>query len=104
MSDRIHALETMLARNPYDARAHFGLAAEYEKVGDWNRVIEHLVKYLAQADDQGNAWGRLANAYRATNDLRAASRAYRNGIEAARKHGHPSMAAEFEDALETLAE
>jgi DNA-binding SARP family transcriptional activator len=94
----------MLARNPRDARAHFGLAAEFEKNSDWPRVIQHLELYLESAEDQGNAWGRLARAYLAKGNVGAAARAYRTGIEAARAHGHPSMAAEFEEALEELPE
>jgi tetratricopeptide (TPR) repeat protein len=92
----------MLNRNPADGRAHFGLAAEFEKLGDWDQVIGHLQAYLQLAEDQGNAWGRLARAHVATGDVPAAAAAYRKGIEAARQHGHPSMAAEFEDALSEL--
>ncbi|KRT64393.1 MAG: hypothetical protein XU11_C0055G0017, partial [Candidatus Dadabacteria bacterium CSP1-2] len=31
-----------------------------------------------------------------------AKEAYRNGIEAAQRHGHPGMAAEFEETLELI--
>lgn len=102
MTDRIQALRNMLVRNPADTRAHFGLAAELEKTADWNGVVEHLNLYLAHADDQGNAWGRLAKALLALDRRQEAAVAYRRGIDAASSHGHPSMAAEFEDALEQL--
>src|SRR5438309_678495 len=61
---RIETLRRMLQKNPGDSRAHFGLAAEYEKLGDWPNVVDHLNQYLAAYDDQGNAWGRLGNALR----------------------------------------
>jgi E3 SUMO-protein ligase RanBP2 len=102
MSDRIQALQALLARNPGDGRAHFGLAAEYEKRGEWAQVISHLTEYLNLTEDQGNAWGRLAKAHLASGETEAAARAYERGIEAARRHGHPSMAAEFEAAREDL--
>jgi len=102
MTDRITALRALLQRNPKDARAHFGLAAEYEKQADWIQVIAHLTQYLELAEDQGNAWGRLAKAHLATGKSDAAAAAYDRGIEAAQRHGHPSMAAEFEDARADL--
>ncbi|MGH7471736.1 MAG: hypothetical protein ACRENP_27615 [Longimicrobiales bacterium] len=102
MKDRIEALQAMLARNPADSRAHFGLAAEFEKLGQWHLVKEHLEAYLLMAADQGNAWGRLARAQIASGDSKAAAQSYRSGIEAARRHGHPSMADEFEQALSDL--
>lgn len=104
MSDRISVLQRMLDHNPGDPRAHFGLAAEYERAGDTERVIAHLERYLAMADDQGNAWGRLATAYHAQGRLEEARRAYERGIAQARHHGHPSMAAEFEMALDELGD
>jgi len=104
MNDRIHALERMLARNPGDPRAHFGLAAEYEKLGDNDRVIAHLERYLALTDDEGNAWGRLGTALVRQGRTEEARRAYERGIEQARHHGHPSMAGEFEMALEDLGD
>ena len=100
MSDRIDALRRMLERNPGDARLRFGLAAEYEKAGEWERAAEELRAYLEATDDQGNAWGRLGHALRHLGREEDARAAFRTGIEAARRHGHPSMAAEFEEILD----
>lgn len=97
---RIDALRRMAARNPDDPRPYFGLAAEYERVEDWPRVIEHLETYLRLADDEGNAWGRLGRALRHLGRDNEARDAYRRGIAAASRHGHPTMAAEFEEELE----
>jgi tetratricopeptide (TPR) repeat protein len=102
MSDRVTALQRMLERNPGDARAHFGLASEYEKVGDWNSAVTHLRQYLALAEDQGNAWGRLGRALVQVGQGDDAIEAYRTGIQQAQRHGHPSMALEFEEAIEQL--
>lgn len=100
MSNRIDALRRMIERNPNDARLRFGLALELEKLGDWQQVAEELRAYLALTDDEGNAWGRLGNALRQLGRDEEAKDAYRRGIEAATRHGHPSMAAEFEEILE----
>src|ERR671924_586680 len=98
-NDRLAALRRMLERNPDDTRARFGLALEYEKLQQWDDAVEQLRAYLARADDQGNAWGRLGHALRQLGDEDGARDAYRRGIESARRHGHPAMAAEFEELL-----
>jgi Flp pilus assembly protein TadD len=90
----------MLERNPADARLRFGLAAEYERLGEWEHAAEELRAYLEATEDEGNAWGRLGRALRQLGREEEARAAYRTGIEAARRNGHPSMAAEFEETLE----
>lgn len=97
---RIAALKQLLDRNPNDPRALFGLANELEKEARWNDVVEQLSRYLQVAQDEGNAWGRLAHALRATGRDAEAREAYRKGVQVALAHGHPSMAAEFEEILE----
>ena len=96
---RIQALRGMLERNPNDARAHFGLATEYEKLELWDAVVEELQQYLALTEDQGNAWGRLGKALRNAGRDGEARDAYERGVQAAYAYGHPSMAAEFEEIL-----
>ncbi len=98
--DRIAALQKMLARNPDEPRAHFGLALEYEKAARWEDAAASLKRYLELADDEGNAWGRLGHARRRRGREEEARAAYQRGITAARGHGHPSMAADFEEILE----
>jgi Flp pilus assembly protein TadD len=97
---RIESLRRMLEKNPADARLRFGLAAEHEKAGEWEQVVEQLQAYLAAAEDQGNAWGRLGHALRRLGREEEARNAFRTGIDAATRHGHPGMAAEFEAELE----
>ena len=99
---RIDALRRMVERNPGDARARFGLAAEYERLGRWEDVVRELEAYLGRADDEGNAWGRLGHALRELGRTEDARAAYERGIAEAGRHGHPSMAAEFEETLEDL--
>lgn len=99
MSDRIDALERLLDRRPGDARLLFGLAVEYLNGGRTTEAVEVLRRYLELIDDEGNAWGRLGDALRVLGREEEAREAYRSGIEAARAHGHPSMAEEFEASL-----
>jgi Flp pilus assembly protein TadD len=99
---RISALQKMLDRNPNDTRALFGLANEYEKNQQWSDVVDQLSRYLQIAEDEGNAWGRLGHALRETGRADEARAAYERGIEVANAHGHPSMAADFEEILGEL--
>lgn len=98
-SDRIETLQALLAKNSNDSRLLFGLALEYEKSNQWDDVIRTLRTYLSHADDEGNAWGRLGHALREAGLETDARAAYQSGIAAAQTHGHPSMAADFEEIL-----
>lgn len=100
MTDRTEALARMLERRPDDARLRFGLALEYLKQERFDEAVEHLHAYLAVADDEGNAWGRLGDALRRLGRDDEAREAYERGIAAAEAHGHPSMAEEFRGVLD----
>ena len=100
MSSRVEVFEQMLASDPANAMVMFGLAKEYEKAGRDPEVIGMLTRYLAAQDDEGNAYGMLARAYERTGDRDAARQAYERGVEAARAHGHPSMAEDYRMTLE----
>ncbi len=102
MTDRIAALERMVESRPDDPRARFGLALEYLGAGRREEGVAALRAYLERTDDEGNAWGRLASALREMGDVEGARQAWTTGIEAALRHGHPTMASEFEQALEEL--
>ena len=98
--DRTAALEKMLERRPDDMRLRFGLALEYLARGRLEEGVRELRAYLEASDDEGNAWGRLGAALRDLGHDAEAREAYVRGIDAARRHAHPTMAAEFEDVLE----
>ena len=90
----------MLASDPDDTMVMFGLAKEYEKLGNHSEVIRVLETYLSKADDEGNAYGTLANAYLLNGDREKAVETYRKGIDVAMAHGHPSMANDYRMTVE----
>ena len=90
----------MLAGDPANTAVLFGLAKEYEKSGDDGKVIQTLERYLAAADDEGNAYGMLARAYERAGDRDKARDTYVRGAEVAMAHGHPGMAEEYREILE----
>ena len=61
-----------------------------------------LRAYLDLAEDEGNAWGRLAEALARLGRVDEAADAYLTGIDQSLKHGHTGMADEFRAALEAL--
>jgi predicted Zn-dependent protease len=96
---RIEVFEQMLAGDPSNSPVLFGLAKEYEKAGDNAKVIETLERYLAAADDEGNAYGMLARAYERTKQIEKAREIYVRGADVAMAHGHPGMAEEYRQVL-----
>ena len=98
--NRIETFEQMLASDPSNTMVMFGLAKEYEKLGRHADVIRMLEDYIAKSDDEGNAYGTLANAYAVSGDRDKAIETYKKGIEVSMAHGHPSMANEYRMTLD----
>ena len=92
----------MVAKNPSNALARFGLANEALKAQLYEEAAEHLRAYLDRHDDEGNAYGRLAEALIALGRREEAREALRQGIEASTRFGHPGMVSEFEARLDEL--
>lgn len=99
---RLETFRQMVARDPANPLARFGLANEALKAGLYEEAREQLEAYLANADDEGNAYGRLAEALEKLGRVDEARAALERGIAASRRFGHPGMAAEFEERLEEL--
>jgi predicted Zn-dependent protease len=100
MQDRIEVFRQMLESDPSNTMVMFGLAKEYEKVGDHQKVIDLIENYLTNADDEGNAYGVLANAYLQSGNREKAIETYQKGIDVSMAHGHPSMANEYRMTLD----
>ena len=100
MSNRIEVFKQMLEAEPSNTMVMFGLAKEYEKLEQPQEVIPLLEKYLAEADDEGNAYGMLAKAYEKTGNREKAVETYQTGIKVSHAHGHPSMASDYQMTLD----
>ena len=99
---RLDTFRAMVAKHPDNALARFGLANEALKQGLYEEAAEQLQEYLKRYDDEGNAYGRLAEALAQLGRVDEARAALRTGIEAAHRFGHPGLATEFETRLEEL--
>jgi predicted Zn-dependent protease len=103
-SQRLDAMRAMVAKNPNNPLARFGLANEAMKAQLYSEAAEQLRIYLASQDDEGNGYGRLADALVHLGQLDEAREALRRGVDAAQRFGHPTMANEFEARIEELGE
>jgi predicted Zn-dependent protease len=99
---RIEVFKNMLAADAGNTAVRFGLATELFKAGQFEEAATELRAYLSHSDDQGAAYGKLAQALERLGRVEEAREAYRQGIAAARRHNHPGMAQDFEFALEDL--
>ncbi len=102
MQNRIEIFKQMLESDPNNSPVMFGLAKEYEKLGQADEVIKLLEKYLATGDDEGNAYGALAKAYDSKGNREKAKECYAKGVEVSLAHGHPTMAGDYKFNLEML--
>ncbi len=102
MTDRVPALRALLDRSPSNALARFGLANELCKVGAFAEAATHYAEYLAHYDDEGNGWGRYADALARLGRVDEARTALHAGIAAADRHGHPGMVEDLQARLDAL--
>ncbi len=100
---RIDVFRKMLDADPGNVMVRFGLANELLKLERFQEAADELQNYLNQSDDQGNAYGKLAQALERLGRIDEARQAYQQGIAAANRHGHPGMAQDFEMALADLS-
>jgi len=68
----------------------------------YEEAIDQVEAYLKLKDDQGAVYRMLGEALLKLGRKEDAKEAYKKGIEAAHRHGHPGMAAEFEETLELI--
>lgn len=101
-SSRLDTMRAMVAKSPSNALARFGLATEALKAQLYDEAVEHLRVYLDSHADEGNGYGRLAEALVKLGRVDEARDALRQGIEASGRFGHPGMVNEFEARLDEL--
>ncbi len=104
MEDRINYFERMLADNPDNPTGLLALANEYSKVGRDEDEAAVLERYLANHDDEGNAYARLGTVLERLGRKDEARTAYETGIRHAERYGHSGMADDLRLAVLQLGE
>jgi E3 SUMO-protein ligase RanBP2 len=100
VSSRLEALKALLADNPTDAFVHYGIANEYYKAGQLEECVSTIHQYLKLADDEGAVYRMLGHSLLRLGRKDEAKVAFEEGIKAAEKHGHPSMAEEYREVID----
>ncbi len=100
--DRVAYFADLVAEAPDEPRARYGLAVALRQAERWDEAVDQYRAYLDLADDEGAAYGHLAECLAALGQPDAAADAYLAGIDAALRHGHTGLADDFQQALEAL--
>jgi predicted Zn-dependent protease len=100
--DRLSYFADLVAREPDEPRGRYGYANALVRAEQWDEAAGQWRAYLGLAEDEGYAWGQLAEALVHLGRPDEAADAYLSGIDQALAHGHTGMADEFQQALEAL--
>jgi tetratricopeptide (TPR) repeat protein len=102
MSNRLEVLKNMVAQNPKDSFARYGLAMEYNNAGDLDQAVEQYRGLLAVNPDYSAAYYHGGQALQKLGRTEEARILYRQGIEATTRIGDLHARSEIEAALELL--
>ena len=100
--DRIAMLNEILAGNPNDAFARYGLAMEYSKAGQTEQALAEFGSLLAAHPDYTAGYFMAAQTLAAANRRDEAKRMLMDGIASARRTGNAHAQSEMEAMLEDL--
>lgn len=95
-------LNEILAQNPHDAFARYGLAMEYSNSGKVDRALEEFTKLLSAHPDYTAGYFMAAQSLARANRKDEAKKMLREGIGSAKKTGNSHAQSEMEAMLEEL--
>jgi Flp pilus assembly protein TadD len=100
--ERVEALKTILAQNPADALARYGLAMEYIKAGEFELAVAEFGELTALKPDHAYACFHAGQTLEKLGRLEEARQKYRQGIEAASRRSDTHARDELQAALDGL--
>jgi len=100
--DRIALLTEVLAQNPTDAFARYGLAMEYSNSGEVERALEEFGRLLATHPDYTAGYFMAAQTLAKAERTEEARKVLVDGIACARKTGNGHAQSEMEGMLAEL--
>ena len=100
--DRIALLTEILAANPGDAFARYGLAMEYSKSGDIDRALTEFKTLLENSPDYTPGYFMAAQTLAGAGRIDDAKRMLVDGISCARRTGNQHAQSEMTAMLESL--
>jgi len=100
--DRIAMLNELLAQNPNDAFARYGLAMEYSKSGDLERSLAEFDKLVASNPDYTAGYFMAAQTLARANRTEDAKKMLTEGISSAKRTTNAHAQSEMEAMLAEL--
>jgi len=100
--DRIAMLNEILAQNPGDAFARYGLAMEYSNTGKVEQAMEEFGKLLTSNPDYTAGYFMAAQTLAKAGRQEEAKKMLGDGIASARRTGNGHAQAEMEAMLAEL--
>jgi len=100
--DRVAMLNEILAQEPNDAFARYGLAMEYSKLGEVERSLEEFGKLLSANPDYTAGYFMAAQTLAAANRVEEARKMLVEGIASARRTGNNHAQSEMTAMLDEL--
>jgi thioredoxin-like negative regulator of GroEL len=100
--DRIAALSEILAENPEDAFARYGLAMEYSKAGQIEQALQEYKTLIGKNPDYTPAYFMAAQTLVAASRVDEAKRWLVDGVSSARRTGNAHAQSEMTAMLEEL--
>ncbi len=101
--DRINTLEEILAQDPNNAFARYGLAMEYANSGHTDRALEEFGKLLSTNPDYAAGYFMAAQTLVKANRAQEAKEMLQNGIAAALRKRDSHAQSEMQAMLEEIS-
>ena len=100
--DRMAMLNEILAENPSDAFARYGLAMEYSKIGNVDLALQEFKTLLATHPDYTAGYFMAAQTLAAASRTDEAKKMLADGIASAKRTGNTHAQSEMEAMLAEL--
>jgi Tfp pilus assembly protein PilF len=101
-TNRLDILKQMLAQDPNNSFARYGLAMEYAKTGDLKSAVGEFKSLIASDNSYVAAYYHCGQTLEKLGDVDGARSVYEQGIAASSKKGDMHTLGEIEAALNLL--
>ncbi len=102
MTNRVEMLKTLLAQDPDNALARYGLGMEYARAEEPERALAEFRALIESRPDYAAAYFHGGQALERLGQIEAAGEYYRRGMEAASRVGDLHLRNEMQGALDAL--
>ncbi len=99
---RLDSLMELQRADPEDSDLDYMIASELVSAGRTVDAVTWLERHVARGPDVGAGWSLLADCHVLLGNVSAARHSLEQGIPAALRSGHPTLASELRDRLENL--